>query len=336
LPFDQSSLRRIHALARGVPRRINLLCGRALLGAWATGLHGVDRKVVDKAAVEVFGPDSTSALTRRRPVTAYALGGLGVLAGVALTGVVVWSIQQSSPTSRPTLALPSASAPQATASSAPRTSPPPPPRAVEEVDALLAQMPRDISVAWRALAPSWSLPASESEPCQAAMAHQTRCYRAANLTVPQLRQLGRPGILTLHAGSEAPVYAVLTGLTEQTATLQVADKLVEVQLVALSRLWRGDFATYWRPPPGYSARLAEGSVGPVVERLAAQLSQLDGVPAPAAGTAPPGLDAALRARVRAFQRAQGLKPDGQPGPMTLMQIDSATRSDAPRLQTKPQ
>ena len=119
------------------------------------------------------------------------------------------------------------------------------------------------------------------------MAQQTQCYRAANLTVPQLRQLGRPGILTLQAGSDATVYALLMGLTEHTATLQVVDKLVEVQLVALSRLWRGDFATYWRLPPGYSSRLAEGSVGPVVERLAAQLSQLDGRPAPPPAPPPP-------------------------------------------------
>ena len=329
LPFDRPSLRRIHALARGVPRRINLLCGRALLGAWATGLHGVDRRVVDKAAVEVFGPERASAPINRRPLIAYALGGLGVLAGAALTGALVWNTQQTKASSRPTLVLPSA------ASSAPRT-PAPVPRAVVAVDALLAQMPGDITVAWRALAPSWNLPASDAEPCQAATAQQTQCYRAANLTVPQLRQLGRPGILTLQVGTEAPVYAVLMGLTEQTATLQVADKLVEVQLVALSRLWRGDFATYWRPPPGYGARLTEGSTGPVVERLAAQLSRLDGVPAPAAGVAPLSLDATLRSRVRAFQRAQGLKPDGQPGPMTLMQIDSATSRDAPRLQIQPQ
>ena len=37
LPFDRSALQRVHQLARGVPRRINLLCDRALLGAFAGG-----------------------------------------------------------------------------------------------------------------------------------------------------------------------------------------------------------------------------------------------------------------------------------------------------------
>ena len=34
-PFDRDAVQRIHALSRGVPRRINLLCDRALLGAYA-------------------------------------------------------------------------------------------------------------------------------------------------------------------------------------------------------------------------------------------------------------------------------------------------------------
>jgi general secretion pathway protein A len=37
LPFDRKALRRVHQLSRGVPRRVNLLCDRALLGAFANG-----------------------------------------------------------------------------------------------------------------------------------------------------------------------------------------------------------------------------------------------------------------------------------------------------------
>src|SRR5258706_891187 len=35
-PFDREAMRRIHKLSRGVPRRINLLCDRALLGAYSS------------------------------------------------------------------------------------------------------------------------------------------------------------------------------------------------------------------------------------------------------------------------------------------------------------
>ena len=52
--FDRRALQRIHQLTGGVPRRINLLCDRALLGAYAGGLSQVGREVVKRAAQEVF------------------------------------------------------------------------------------------------------------------------------------------------------------------------------------------------------------------------------------------------------------------------------------------
>src|SRR5690606_29646671 len=54
IPFDREARHRIHELTRGVPRRINLLCDRALLGAYANGRQRVDRATVDQAAIEVF------------------------------------------------------------------------------------------------------------------------------------------------------------------------------------------------------------------------------------------------------------------------------------------
>ncbi|MBC7443907.1 MAG: peptidoglycan-binding protein, partial [Polaromonas sp.] len=202
-----------------------------------------------------------------------------------------------------------------------------------DVEDLLARLPVDMNAAWRELAPAWklSLGSPNDDPCRTASAQQLLCYRSDSLTVLLLRQLDRPGIVTLRPANGPPVYAVLAGLGDQTATLQVGADFHRVRLVSLARLWRGEFATFWRPPPGYAAGL---QAGPVVEQLASQLAVLEGASAlPAPAASPAVLDAALRARVRAFQRARGLDVDGQPGPMTFMQIDSAVNADAPRLQT---
>lgn len=45
----------IYHASRGVPRMVNLLCDRALLGAYVEGKDQVDRKVLDKATREVRG-----------------------------------------------------------------------------------------------------------------------------------------------------------------------------------------------------------------------------------------------------------------------------------------
>ena len=337
LPFDRAALRRICRLTRGVPRRINLLCGRALLGAWANGLFRVNRQVVDKAAAEVFGLDGRTAQGERPWSVFQAAGVLALLAGTTLTVFLMWNPARkaAAPYQPPMSATP---IPQSAPPKTVRIEPPAPmqapaPTPALEVEDLLARLPGEINVAWRELAPAWKLnliPPGD-DPCKAATVQQLQCYRSDGLTVPLLRQLDRPGIVTLHRVNGPPVYALLTGLGDQTATLQVGGKLHTVRMVSLGRRWRGEFATYWRPPPGYVAGL---EAGPVVEQLASQLAMLEGAFAPPVSSAQPAvLDAALKTRIKAFQRARGLDVDGQPGPMTFMQLDSALNADAPRLQT---
>jgi general secretion pathway protein A len=42
----------------------------------------------------------------------------------------------------------------------------------------------------------------------------------------------------------------------------------------------------------------------------------------------------MKARLRAFQLAHGLPADGQPGPMTFMQLNRAGGADEPRLASR--
>jgi general secretion pathway protein A len=339
-PFEGSALQRIQRLTRGIPRRINLLCGRALLGAWAHGLHRVDRAVVDKAATEVFGPDN-AAESDKRHTRATALIGLLLLAIAAISALYYWPRSQGPVPSRSAsasnAAAAAAAAPSAPASSTTALQAQVSARPVEELEALLPQLPRDINAAWHALGSVWKLPPSDGDSCRSAKLQKLQCYRTSNLSLPQLRQLNRPGILTLQVDQAAPVYALLVGLDEQYATLQLVDGLHRVRQVALGRLWQGDFATYWQAPPDYLPDLRDGSSGGAIEHLASQLDLLEARSAPSPGTAPRPriLDAALRERVLTFQRAQGLKADGQPGPMTFMQLDSAAGTNRVRLQTEP-
>ena len=59
LPLTPAAIDRVHEISRGVPRRINLLCDRALLGAYATDSRQIGPAMVDKAASEVFDMPAT-------------------------------------------------------------------------------------------------------------------------------------------------------------------------------------------------------------------------------------------------------------------------------------
>ena len=331
LPFDRKTLTRIHQLARGVPRRINLLCDRALLGAFAAGQASVSRALVDQAADEVFvRPAHAPSLWRRK----LAMVGLSVAAGAGLFAATRLMTQPPrapeiaavAPTVAPRLAVaPAALAPSPGIASAPAAranaaQPAPPPTLLS-----------DEGQAWRELAQAWKLTLGEGDPCQALAREQLRCWRS-NTSLALIRQLGRPGIVTLDRQSASPAYALLTALTGDSATLRAGGTEQTVTLSALAARWQGDFSTLWRSPAGYSGSIVDGQGGPVMEWVVAQLAAANGT-APLAGR--PVLDASLKARLRVFQLAQGLPTDARLGPLTFMQLNRTAGVDEPRLRTEP-
>jgi len=120
IPFDRDARHRIFELTRGVPRRINLLCDRALLGAYSGGRKRVDKAIIDKAAGEVF--DRRSVAQRLTPRRLALVAGGVALGVVALTAAGLWfATAQRSPALGPAAAA--ASAAGAPASQAARDAP---------------------------------------------------------------------------------------------------------------------------------------------------------------------------------------------------------------------
>ncbi len=91
IPFDRKALQRIHEIARGVPRRINLLCDRAMLGAYAHGQHQIDTAVIEKSAREVFGTSEPTGPDRSRLGSSAGLG-LFIATGLALTALLAFAV----------------------------------------------------------------------------------------------------------------------------------------------------------------------------------------------------------------------------------------------------
>jgi len=188
---------------------------------------------------------------------------------------------------------------------------------------VLAAAWQDEAAAWRDLALHWKQALPAGEPCDQALAVGLVCYRnSSGLGV--VRQVARPVVLVLRNGSSQPVYVKLLGVGSADATLAVGDKRWRVALPALASVWRGEFATYWRAPPGWrpgpDATDTPATLAWLQQRLAAA-----GIPV-APGAVANG--AALRGQVRTFQVANGLQADGRAGPLTLMLLG---RADEPGL-----
>ncbi|MEO6664898.1 MAG: hypothetical protein ABIN96_17150, partial [Rubrivivax sp.] len=351
------ALAHIHRLSHGVPRRINLLADRALLGAYAEGKAQADKATVDKAAVEVHG---------RREGRA---GWVGTAPGSGLHSLPVWcggalllglalgllamtllrppgAVPVSTPEVRPTAALPlllplPAVAPGPSEAGAGQAHSEAPsdtgtPVAVDaDIPALLAAARRSEATAWRELALHWNVAVGEGDPCTAVAQAGLACFSDADGGMALVRLLARPGIVTLRGPTGVEGRALLVGLDAEQATLQVGNTRHRLSLPSLARLWRGDFSTLWLQPPGSGRAVrtsgsnsgsAPGSISDGADRdgerrwLSQQLAQVGF-----------GGEQPLRERIASFQIVQGLSPDGVAGPLTVMRLNRATGVDEPRL-----
>lgn len=340
--FDAEAVHRIHQCTRGVPRRINLLCDRALLGTYAKGLPKVTEEVVTQAAKEVFEAHTGKSYhavqkqkAKHKLSWPWVIGGALCASAVALGA---WGTFKRPLSTEPVAAQDAASMPQGSAI-ATGEDPASNPRADTQSAAErpltpfdweggFAQAHRQEKDAWRELGSAWGLALIDGDPCVQAQQQQVQCFKS-NSGLALIQQLNRPGILTLFDAKGQVAYGLLTGLSDQKADVQIGGQTYTLSLADLSRMWRGDFATYWRAPDHFKGRVSDGQSGPVVDWLAQQLASIQ-------HDAPPSgkqkVDAALKARIHAFQLSQGLTPDGVAGATTFMQINRALGVDEPKLQ----
>jgi general secretion pathway protein A len=80
--FPPSLAAKIFSLSGGVPRVINVLCDRALLGAFVEGKQSVDRKTLIKAAREALGENDRQGVSR---LFRWATAGIIMAAVIALS-----------------------------------------------------------------------------------------------------------------------------------------------------------------------------------------------------------------------------------------------------------
>lgn len=356
-PFQQKSMQSIHQLAQGVPRRINLLCDRALLGAYAEGRQEVDRNIVKKAASEVFGRrQGTEPIRTQRWRHAW----LGLMAGAAVAVATVWAMGNGWQTI--TAALSKSASPMAASSTAPiRTGKkfsgtdasiqkasslqvpagaasgqvsnavpvPAASPAVSDLNTIFNSNSQDEHAAYRELAQLWGITLPDGEPCAVAQQKNVYCYKSGS-GLAEIRQLDRPAILALRDDADKIHYAILTGLTNASATLRIGGASQTVSLIVLGRRFKGDFATFWRAPQSYCGKIAYGDRGEEIDWLAAQLAKLAGTQAPVPNQP---LGPAVIKQVREFQSVQGLEVDGIVGPKTFMHLNNAAGIAEPRLKS---
>jgi len=359
--FTAAALWRIYRLSGGVPRLVNILCDRALLGAFATHRQQVDWLIVSRAHRELQGGAHTTQ--KRRAVRPKFLAASALVLAVGPLWLAYDWLDQDQSRSGPSAAV-SATTPEALpkqtsplqpvaekdpetlaalppSSSAPQPADKPPadqppsyqPRPGEQQP--LANFMMDQTTAFALLLRHWGVEVllnSATAPCSLVEANALRCRQGGG-GWEQLEFYNRPALIEL-VGATGGSYVLVTGLDTGRVTLANGNREGTFSKSFITdNGWSGEFLFIWRPAPGTRSIVDADSPAVAVRWLKQALGRLPGVPLEEPES--DRFDETLPEQIAAFQREQGLEADGVVGPETLIQLNSAVGgSDIPRLRTQ--
>ncbi len=317
--FPNLTIGKLYRLSSGIPRLINLLCDRALLGAYVQGQDRVDKATIAKAAREVFGKPDVQGQYRK--LFRWVLASLVFIGCAAALAAIYYHYQTQ------LLAIITPEPVQQTIVTEP---------AIERPRLLPLDRPSDKLIyrskemAYQSLLEQWGIiyKPNKGSACKQAEAHGLRCLDAQG-SLSSLLHLNRPAVLKLYDDQGREFYATLTALRGQTATFVVGTETRVVDVNDIVPRWLGDYTLLWRPPTKYEGYIILGSQGQEVQWLDKQLALIQGRTTQHRKNVV--YDDVLVRQVKKFQLAEGLVPDGIVGPLTVIHLNSAVGSGEPVL-----
>ncbi len=351
--FSKGAVRRIQHSSKGVPRLINVLCDRALLGAYVEGKSRVDGRLLGRAAREVLAEQGK----RKSPGISYLIW---LLIGVATMSLVVLAYLQQPWVTRPAPGpevadnKPAAVQPEALPALDEAELPPvaadlsgaaggdtqadtggeqEPGLDVTELELLLGRADTSwTQQAWRGLFQRWAVQLPEqmnTDYCGYALQYGLLCTPGQGDWLT-LRKFNRPAIISLATPEGGQVWGLLQQLSGSQARLVLGGESILASVDQVGAFWYGEYVLLFQATPAGRLQLQLGDRNADVRWLREQLEQIQGVKLLAPD--PLLFDNALQQQVMDFQQSRGLLVDGIVGKNTLIQLNtSAGREGVPLL-----
>ncbi|MFT4769193.1 MAG: general secretion pathway protein A [Glaciecola sp.] len=327
--FSSNLVRAIHRESRGVPRLINLLCDRMLLGAYGRDSDRLDRNLLKQAVREVLG-SADAGRTSSWNVVLRPMIMVGLV--LLVMAFAAWMVLSKPPSSS-----------ELASTTAPTLPVAPTPQGNTAEGSVYEAGQRKIVIAntvTPARASEWRLTPQEgakrlgklygtqrpmlTNPCAAELSPGLRCERRQLQSWNQLITEGRPALLALLDERRFESRALVLAIEGDLAMMDAPGGVQGISLDVLAAQWTGTVWQLWRPSPGVLRTLELGDSGDDVGRVAALFARLDGQKNPLTDSF---FDARLEQRVKLFQQQRGLRADGVLGENTLRALSLAVGDD---------
>lgn len=352
--FPRPVVAYIARLSHGIPRVINLLCDRILLGCYTQEKESADMATAMQAAAEVLGkpshrrPAAKSSATQlwQRPSYAVAIASaIGLTLMMFFYGLepIKQSLSRTANADSSLIQLPkkiSIPAHQASTEAADSQRPGQSLQATERAarSLLWPELVAHEHSEWDAYLTAlrlWGIELDDQQqslsPCQAIEQYGLDCWHKKG-DGTDLIHLNRPAILKLHKRNGDFFYGVASRLDQGKLRLSFVDGDVLMPIEQLHSVWTEEYTVLWKKPPGFSKTIRPGHSSPVVGWLLNQLAHLQHSP-PATKQPNQRYTQALINLVRGLQSACQLSVDGLLGKETIIRLNGLS-AQPPRLMQK--
>ncbi|MFT4824777.1 MAG: general secretion pathway protein A [Halioglobus sp.] len=339
--FPASVVRGIFKRTRGIPRLVNVLCDRILLGAYGRNRQRADSAMLKVAAKEVMGQERGTQGSDSKWIVASVSLLVLLIVGLSVWSYTQWlspepGAQPLIPQSQEVIVGRSGSVDDSGSVRAEIIV------AEEPLPAVAPEVP--LRETWllppqNALERLWALEAptvSETDPCVEQTPARISCVEGVAQTWEELWQYDRPLALKMVTPDRFGASVLLLGIEGSDGYVSSDSGVALVSLAELGPLWSGEFAFLWHRPAGFLKPLAYGDRNPVVTEIARMFSQLDGQEAVLSNER---FSNRLKERVMLFQKEHKLEADGVIGVRTLLKlneqlgIDLTAQAARARLET---
>lgn len=318
--FPLRVIQRLFVLTKGVPRLINVVCDRALLGVYSQGRCQVSVKILHQAFNEVCGNYSAGPKKYTGFIAKSFWGAVVML--LFATAMYMWQPAMVKPfldASKNTMIASLAtiyrggSVPVfADTNDQPDVKPP-------------LALPLDTSIFFHTKVDAESRLFGFLEPtggykaasCANLVGDKWRCGQAQVFNWSAFKKYNRPALVHL-SYKERQYYAVVVAMTSTQAVVYTRNDSVLLPLSELGEYWSGEFTYLWQGPAVFERYIYKHSAPSTIAWLAKAFATLDGRDSRLADKK---YNTLLQQRIKLFQRSHQLKEDGVAGVETLLTLN---------------
>jgi general secretion pathway protein A len=327
--FAPGAIRKIYKLSSGIPRVINILCDRALLGAYSINARVITPVIIKQAARESLSETDNGAPGTANLISLFLLCCIGAaiyIVGFHPSAIVKdkkIQVKANKPLAKPEQVILDQQKNQ---------------QAFENINASpkmdfntwINNPALTLSAALAETLKIWGkeLPAIHPSNCDDVQAAGLNCL-PGKAGWKEVLAMNRPVILEFSLPAGEKRYAVLTGIRQSQSLVQFHGNMA-FPLAEVLRFWDGYYLVLWKSPRPDMKLIYPSQSSDNVLWLRQQLNVINGTQETANN--PRFFDEPLKKRVIDFQRRNHLFEDGVAGAQTIIYLDNISGSaDSPHL-----